>query len=132
MPYRHDPAGRRLPVKLDTTTNGEFAPIPLDPVHHEANALAHETASLNAKRLDLPRRDFLISACGVTTSLLCMNAAYARSGARGGFFDIPKEAALDQQLARSAVDGQEFIFDVQGHFVNPTGAWTKRLPSGAR
>ncbi len=25
-----DPHGQRLPIKLDTTTNGEFAPIPLD------------------------------------------------------------------------------------------------------
>ncbi len=24
-----DPDGQRLPVKLDSTTNGEFAPIPL-------------------------------------------------------------------------------------------------------
>jgi uncharacterized protein len=34
--------------------------------------------------------------------------------------------------ARSAVDGNEFIFDVQGHFVNPTGAWLKRLPETAK
>ncbi len=30
------------------------------------------------------------------------------------------------------MDGGEFNFDVQGHFVNPTGAWTKRLPGSAR
>jgi predicted TIM-barrel fold metal-dependent hydrolase len=30
------------------------------------------------------------------------------------------------------VDGNEFIFDVQGHFVNPTGAWLKRLPESAK
>ena len=29
MRYRHDPDGTRLPIKLDATTNGEFAPIPL-------------------------------------------------------------------------------------------------------
>ncbi len=34
MRYRNDPDGTRLPIKLDTTTNGEFAPIPLAPVHH--------------------------------------------------------------------------------------------------
>ena len=28
MRYRNDPFGTRLPIKLDTTTNGEFAPIP--------------------------------------------------------------------------------------------------------
>ena len=47
----HDPDGTRLPIKLDTTTNGEFAPIPLEPVHHHARALALEAATRNAKRL---------------------------------------------------------------------------------
>ena len=37
MKFVNDPAGTRLPIKLDTTTNGEFAPVPLDAVHHEAN-----------------------------------------------------------------------------------------------
>src|SRR6185503_7096325 len=84
------------------------------------------------KRTGLGRREFLVSACGVASTLLAMNAAYATQGRRGGFYDLPKEAALDQHAARTAVDGGEFIFDVQGHFVNPTGAWLKRLPSGAR
>jgi len=61
-----------------------------------------------------------------------MNAAYARSGRTGGFYDLPREAAFDPQLARAALDGNDFIFDVQGHFVNPTGAWLKRLPAGAK
>ena len=52
-----------------------------------------------------------MGACGAATALLGMNAAYAKLGARGSFFDVPKEAALDLQLARSALDGNEFIFD---------------------
>lgn len=130
--FLNDPEGSRLPVKLDTTTNGEFAPVPLEPVHHEANRQAFEAACSNSRRLGLDRRSFLVSACGVATTLLGMNAAYARHGRTGGFYDLPKEAALDTQLARSALDGNDFIFDVQGHFVNPTGAWLKRLPGGAR
>ena len=132
MRFRNDPDGTRLPVKLDTTTNGEFAPIALEPVHHLARRMAFEAAARNAKRLGLDRRTFLVSACGAATTLLGMNAAYAREGRRGGYFDLPPEAALDRYAARSAVDGSEFIFDVQGHFVNPTGAWTKRLPAAAR
>ena len=42
MRYRNDPEGTRLPVKLDTATNGEFAPMPLGKVHHHANRLALE------------------------------------------------------------------------------------------
>ena len=130
--FLNDPEGSRLPVKLDTATNGEFAPVPLEPVHHEANQLAFDAASANAKYLGLDRRSFLVSACGVATTLLGMNAAYARDGRSGGFYDLPRESALDEQLARSALDASDFIFDVQGHFVNPTGAWLKRLPADAR
>jgi predicted TIM-barrel fold metal-dependent hydrolase len=132
MKFQNDPDGKRLPIKLDTSTNGEYAPMPLAPVHHEARKRALEATAENAKRLGVHRRSFLVSACGAATSLLGMNAAYARHGHTGGFFDVPKEAALDVQLAGSTLDGGEFIFDVQGHFVNPTGAWTKRLPPGAR
>ena len=132
MHSRYDPAGARLPIKLDTTTNGEFAPIPLARVHRHARHLALETASANARRKNLTRRDFLISACGAATTLLGMNAAYAARGVRGSHYELSADAALDLQLARSTLDGTEFIFDVQGHFVNPTGAWTRSLPAGAQ
>ncbi len=132
MRYENDPEGTRLPVKIDTTSNGEFEPVALEPVHHFARASALRDATRNARRLALDRRDFLVSACGVATTLLAMNAAYAAAGRRGGYYDLPAEAALDRHAARSAVDGNEFIFDVQGHFVNPTGAWLKALPQGAR
>ncbi len=132
MRFEHDPAGLRLPIKLDTATNGEYAPIPLSPAHHHARRLAFESATANAERLGTDRRSFLVSTCGAASSLLAMNAAYAASGAHGGFYQIDPQAALDLQLARSSVDGTEFIFDVQGHFVNPTGAWLKRLPPGTK
>ena len=127
MSYRHDPEGTRLPIKLDATSNGEFAPIPLEPVHHDARRRAFENATENARRLGVDRRGFLVSACGAATTLLAMNEAYAQLGPRGGWFDIPAEAGLDLQLARSSVDGTEFIFDVQGHFVSPTGKWLEQV-----
>ena len=132
MHYRNDPDGTRLPIKLDTATNGEFAPIPLAAVHHRARRLAFDAAVANARRLNLTRRSFLVSACGAATALLAMNAAYAARGRRGGYYELPAAAALDAQLARSALDRQDFIFDVQGHFVNPTGAWTRALPPEAK
>ena len=113
-----DPEGRRLPVKLDTTCNGEFVPVPLSPANREANRLAHAAAERNAKRLDISKRDFLVSACGAASTLLSFNAANAAAGITGGFFDLPREAALEPELAQAALGGKgEFIFDVQGHFV---------------
>jgi len=115
-----DPGGRRLPVKLDSTSNGEFVPVPLSPANREANRLAHVAASHNAKRLDISKRDFLISACGAACTLLSFNEANAAAGKTGGFFDLPAESALDLELARAQVGAakEEFIFDVQGHFVD--------------
>ena len=124
---RIDPGGRRLPVKLDTTSNGEFMPVPLSAANREANRLAHEYASANAKKLGLTRRNFLVSACGAASTLLAFNAANAAAGRTGGFFDLHKDAALEPQLARAQVGParDEFIFDVQGHFVDTNGTWAK-------
>ena len=128
----HDPDGLRLPIKIDSTSNGEFAPVPLQPVHHHARRLALEAATTNARRLGVSRRDFMVSLCGAASTLLAMNAAFLAGCRRGAQYDVPPEAALDRGAAESAIAGDEFIFDVQGHFVNPTGAWTRRLPEGAR
>jgi predicted TIM-barrel fold metal-dependent hydrolase len=127
-----DPDGQRLPIKLDSTSNGEFAPIPLDATHRHANQLAREWVGELAKRLGRTRRAFLTSLSGAATTLLAFNAAHARAGRSGGFFEIANDATTEPQLAAAELGKREFIFDVQGHFVNPTGAWTKRLPPGAK
>jgi predicted TIM-barrel fold metal-dependent hydrolase len=132
MRYRNDPGGTRLPIKLDSTTNGEFAPIPLAPEHHHARSMALDAATTNARRLGLSRRAFLVSACGAASTLLALNDAYATRGARGGYYELSPDAALDLPVARSSLDRREFIFDVQGHFVNPTGAWLATVPPGAQ
>src|SRR3712207_5273910 len=127
-----DPEGRRLPIKLDSTSNGEFVPIPLDSSLARANALACERADSLSRRLGLGRRDFLTSACGAASTLLAFNAAHAAAGRTGGFFNLSAEAALEPQLAAAELGKREWIFDVQGHFVNPTGAWLKDVPAGAK
>jgi len=115
-----DPEGKRLPIKLDSTSNGEFVPVPLSGVNRAANRLAHDLASRFSRRLGFTRRQFLVSSCGAASSLLAFNSANAAAGRTGGFFDVPREAALDLQLARvqTGPARDEFIFDVQGHFVD--------------
>jgi predicted TIM-barrel fold metal-dependent hydrolase len=112
-----DPQGRRLPIKLDSTSNGEFVPVPLSPANRAANRLAHASATESAKRLGLSRRKFLISSCGAASTLLAFNTAHGKAG---GFYDLAPEAALDEALARvqTGAAKQELIFDVQGHFVD--------------
>lgn len=130
--HRIDPEGLRLPIKLDSTSNGEFEPVPLAPIHHHARNLAFANATFHARRLGIARRDFLVSLCGAASTLLAMNTAFLAGCKRGGAYAVPPEAALEPAAAEGAIAGNEFIFDVQGHFVNPTGKWTRDLPPSAR
>jgi predicted TIM-barrel fold metal-dependent hydrolase len=115
-----DPEGKRLPIKLDSTSNGEFVPVPLSPTNRAANRLAQQLASENARKVSVGRREFMKSACGAASTLLAFNTANAAAGKTGGFFDLSPETALDLQLARAQTGPakEEFILDVQGHFID--------------
>jgi len=108
---------QRLPIKLDSTSNGEFMPVALSSANRAANRLAHEEATRNAKRLGLSRRQFLISSCGAASTLLAFNKAH---GVGAGFYDLAPEARFEEQLARvqTGPAKSEFVFDVQGHFID--------------
>jgi predicted TIM-barrel fold metal-dependent hydrolase len=121
MTDRFDPEGRRLPIKLDSTSNGEFVPVPLDAANRRANRLAQDWAGENAKRRGVGRRDFMVSACGAASTLLAFNAANAAAGRTGGFFELDEVAAVDPDAGLEALSGREFVFDVQGHFVGQHG-----------
>src|SRR5688572_9818976 len=112
-----DPEGTRLPIKLDSTSNGEYVPVPLAPANLAANRLAHEYATANAQKLGISRRKFLICSSGAASTLLAFNQPH---GTAGGFYDVHPEAALDEQLARlqTGPAKSELVFDVQGHFID--------------
>ena len=116
-----DPEGLRLPIKLDATSNGEFAPVPMNREHRIANSKAQTQATVNAKRRRAGRRQFMVSSCGAASTLLAFNSVYAAIGKVGGFFEVSESAALDPELAAAELEGEEFIFDVQGHFVGEHG-----------
>lgn len=120
-----DPQGWRLPIKLDTTSNGELMPQPLSPVARFAKRLARERSSEAAKRLRISRRVFLKSLCGAAATLLAMNEACARFERIGGYYKAPRESAFEPAAAEAALSGGEFIFDIQCHHVNPKGAWRR-------
>jgi uncharacterized protein len=127
-----DPDGVKLPIKIDTTSNGEFVPVPLSKANRLGNRAALTNAADNARRVGKSRRRFLVSTCGAATTLLAMNQVNAAAGKLGGYFQVPEDAAFDPQLAAATLDGEEFIFDVQGHYVDPTGKWLEQIPDFAR
>jgi uncharacterized protein len=119
----------RLPIKLDSTSNGEYPPIPLAGIEREANSRAWALTGHGARRSGMDRRSYLASACGAAATLIAFDEVFAASGRAGGRYAIDRDAAYDTQLAQAAVGGDEFIFDVQLHHVNPAGAW--RRPGNA-
>ena len=121
----------RLPIKLDSTSNGEFEPIPLDAVERHARQRAWQATETAALRTGATRRGYLASACGAAATLLAFGEVFAAAGRHGGRYDIPRDAAFDAQLAQAALGGDEFIFDVQLHHVNPAGGW-RRIPEKER
>ncbi|NIP17307.1 MAG: amidohydrolase family protein [Xanthomonadales bacterium] len=114
----------RLPIKLDSTSNGEFVPLPLNAGERRANRHAMQRAGEAADRTGQTRRQFLQSSCGAAATLLAFNQVRAQAGEPAGSFDIPVEAAFDPEVAAAKLEGREFIFDVQGHYLPPNLART--------
>src|SRR5688572_30660114 len=112
-----------LPVKVDPTSNGEFRPVPLPEHVACANSEAERRIGEHARRVGLGRRAFLQSLCGAATTFLTLNEAFAARGNTGGLFHVPNEGAFEAAAAEDALAGDEFIFDVQTHMVDPAGAW---------
>jgi len=107
-----------LPIKFGPCSNGEFVPPPLTAVERAAMARAREDCDVNAKRLGLSRAAFLRSICGAATTLLALQGCSRDFGRLfGGDWDLAPEAATEKEAARAVLAGEEFIFDVQGHFL---------------
>lgn len=118
-----DPDGRRLPIKVDCASNGEYAPQPLTRLERAANAHAREFVGQAARHAGRGRRAFLKTCAGAAATLLAFNRVWAEAGQRGGAFALPADAAFDEPLAQAAVGGDQLIFDIQNHCVDPSGQW---------
>ncbi len=114
----------RLPIKFGPVSNGEFAPRPPSPLVREAIRRTHRTATENARRLGISRRRFLSTLSGAAVAFVALNACSseqkgsAGGGSPGGSFDVSSESTLDSDAAIEDLMGEEFIMDVQTHFID--------------
>src|SRR5829696_3007868 len=115
-----------LPFKWGPCSNGEFVPPPRSPVIREAQRRALRLADENASRLGMSRRRFLSTLSGAAVCLVSLNACAsdekkASSGttsAPGGSFGVSTTSTIDPDAAAEELAGQEFIMDVQTHFID--------------
>ncbi|GIU84817.1 MAG: hypothetical protein KatS3mg008_1592 [Acidimicrobiales bacterium] len=114
----------RLPIKLEPVSNGEFYPTRNPPAVREAIRRSYEQADRNARRLGISRRRFMQSLPAAALVLYNLSACSreekrAREGRDpGGKFDVPPEATIEEDAAKEVLTGDEFIMDVQTHFLD--------------
>ena len=110
------------PIPFRTGSNGEFDP----PAPSKRDWVAEETfqrlSAEKAKRLGISRRDFVASTMGTASALWVINQVYGCSNRGGAGFNVDA-GMLEDAGACAPLEGDEFIFDVQTHHVNPDGAW---------
>jgi len=111
-----------LPIKLGPCSNGEYDPVPLGPVEREAIRRTREEADDHARRLGVDRRTFLRSVSGAALMLMTLSACHsesrkAKGKAPGGHYRLPSASTTEPDAARSAIGGEELVFDVQSHFL---------------
>ncbi|MEO1062771.1 MAG: amidohydrolase family protein [Actinomycetota bacterium] len=126
-----------LPIELGPVSNGEYAPPPTGPVAREAARRALAAVDEGARRTGMSRRRFLqlcgtatvlsaLAACSreqaavqgtTTTTTSSTSSTTTTSTAPGGTFEVPDEATVEPEAAEEALDGQEFVVDVQTHLL---------------
>jgi predicted TIM-barrel fold metal-dependent hydrolase len=119
-----------LPIKLGPCSNGEFLPAPPSSFAREVARRSREAIEHHARRVGMTRRRFLLSSMASATMLSVLAACSdeAERGSPGGTFSTDPEAGLDPDAARDAVGGDEFVFDVQGHFLEYPDGYRGPVP----
>ncbi|HZP57462.1 MAG TPA: amidohydrolase family protein [Dehalococcoidia bacterium] len=126
-----------LPFEPGQASNGEFVPKERTRAHQHAAALAHEMAAEIARRRGLDRRRFLQGMGGIAVTLAAINLAGCDDEdtkdlppgvTSGATYAVPTDADPD---ACRKLEGDEFIFDVQTHHVDPEGPWVNESPATA-
>ena len=121
------------PIPFSHGSNGEYVPRPAGEKASRAEDLFRRTVDERARRLGVSRREFIESAAGTASALLVINQV-AGCGANGGGthpdagYAVDAAMTWDAEQACEALSGGEFIFDVQTHHVNPSGAWRAANP----
>jgi uncharacterized protein len=127
-----------FPLKFGPVSNGEFLPEPHSPFLREVIRRTHLLADENARRLGVSRRQFLNGVTGSAAALFMLSAcssdkAKSQGTRPGGTYNVTPSSTIDRHSALAQLGGDEFVFDVQTHYVNYEKApelaeWTAIFP----
>jgi predicted TIM-barrel fold metal-dependent hydrolase len=139
---RRDHRDDELPVELGPVSNGEYVPLPQTPVLRETERRARDLIERQARRRGMSRRDFLFTSMGTAAVFFALEACssdehVARTGRKpGGNLNVPEESTVAPDAAQDALGGDEFVFDLQTHFLEydlstPTGNFGTNFPQAS-
>jgi predicted TIM-barrel fold metal-dependent hydrolase len=105
-----------LPTVLRRLSNDEYRPLPYGPKERAVVRAWAAGAEGAASRLGLTPDAYALDRRGAAAALREVSES-----AGGGFYDIPPEAALDDEAAQAAFapGPGEVVIDVQTHLANP-------------
>jgi hypothetical protein len=111
--------GLQSPVPTRMMTNGEFTPIMQTDYQKRVEQVLHEYSGYFGRKTGMDRRAFLRSSCGMAAAFLAMNTVY------GSIFSVEEAEAADPACAAESRNryADQFIFDVQLHFVHDDYPW---------
>jgi len=112
----------RLPIELGPIANEEYVPPPQPPLLREAERRSKELIDRQARRRNMTRRSFLRTTMATAAVLLTLDACSSEEQATkgrspGGRLRVPEEATVEPDAAAEVLGGDEFVFDVQTHFL---------------
>ena len=102
----------KLPLALQRLSNDEYTPLPYDAVTLRAVGKVQAQGPRSSKRLAMSLGDYWSSRLGTAAALRAVDDEFG-----GGFYNVPEEATLDREAADAALGGDQFIVDVQTHYV---------------
>jgi hypothetical protein len=113
----------QLPIELGPISNDEYVPPPQTPLLAEVERRARELIDRQARRRGMTRRRFLQTTMATAAVLLTLDACSTEEqaskgrGSPGGRLRVPEEATIEPDAAKEVLGGDEFVFDVQTHWL---------------
>lgn len=106
-----DADDKMLPIPTQIVSNEEFAPPPQTPEQKKVEHRLLEIAGTSAKKLNVSRRQFLLTSGGMAAAFLALNSVF------GKFFDVSESELFEPSAFDEKFPKPQFIFDIHTHHV---------------
>jgi hypothetical protein len=112
MPVKIPTRAPVLPLPLQRRANDEYRPVPYHPLTLRAISKVRAQSPKFASKMGISLGDYWAGRQGTAAALRAVDAEWG-----GGFYKVPEEALVDKAAADAALGGDQFIIDIQTHYI---------------